>query len=322
MPPPSAPLSLALGANPRQRGGGVALAVCVRLKNEAIYLQEWLEFHLIAGVGHFYIFDDSSTDGTVALLRPYVDRGLVTLQVGVDHSHDAQHGQFGHRDQCIADNPANASWIAMIDADEFLFPSEGLSVVEHMERHCGLGGGGEQLSFLMLRWHMFGSNGQLRRPSGLVVDHYRMHQRLDETGCPAKQMGCFEQSPPLSTKLIVNTQCVTRVGTHYATELHPEATARGCRTIYTPLHSKETTLVAPRSGGFQRPQGRSSGDGRPDAKALHRACAAPLHLNHYAVKSREDYLAKFQRGRISRGDQDLKEGLAYRNETTGQVGGV
>lgn len=55
------------------------------------------------------------------------------------------------------------------------------------------------------------------------------------------------------------------------------------------------------------------------SKVVHESCALPLHLNHYAVKSREDYLDKFQRGRISRGEKDLKEGLAYRNTTTGQV---
>ncbi len=32
----------------------------------------------------------------------------------VDHSHDADHGMFGHRDQCIAENRNNATWIAMV----------------------------------------------------------------------------------------------------------------------------------------------------------------------------------------------------------------
>jgi len=59
-----------------------SLAICVRLKNEALYLREWIEFHRIAGVGHFHIFDDGSTDGTIEVLRPYVEHGIVTLQVG------------------------------------------------------------------------------------------------------------------------------------------------------------------------------------------------------------------------------------------------
>jgi hypothetical protein len=53
----------------------------VRLKNEALYLREWIEFHRLAGVGHFHVFDDGSTDGTIDVLKPYVERGLITLQV-------------------------------------------------------------------------------------------------------------------------------------------------------------------------------------------------------------------------------------------------
>lgn len=38
----------------------------------------------------------------------------MTLETNVDHSHDADHGQYGHRDQCIADNPSKAKWIIMV----------------------------------------------------------------------------------------------------------------------------------------------------------------------------------------------------------------
>ena len=78
------------------------IAACVRIKNEGIYIREWLEFHLMVGIEHFYIWDDSSTDATREELAPYVERGVVTLHTKVDHSHDAEHGQNGHRDMCLA----------------------------------------------------------------------------------------------------------------------------------------------------------------------------------------------------------------------------
>jgi hypothetical protein len=256
----------------------------------------------------------------------------------------------------------------MLDADEFLFPSEGFNVATHLasgkcqppssllEPLSPISPSGSspaqtpQLSFLMVRWHVFGANGLKRRPSGLVLDHYRMRQRPNEQACPAKWMGCFDQAPPLSTKLIVNTQCVAKVGTHYVMELHPDAAGRGCTTLYTPLGSKATRLAYHRgqassaagtsasifgdlgsrigligSGGaswfhMRDQQQRSLLEvKRRTTKYLHRSCAGQLHLNHYAVKSREDYLVKFQRGRISRSAADVASGLATRNATTGQA---
>ena len=51
--------------------------------NEAPYLDEWISYHWAIGVGHFYLYDHGSTDApqgsVVALLEPYIRRGLVTL---------------------------------------------------------------------------------------------------------------------------------------------------------------------------------------------------------------------------------------------------
>lgn len=251
----------------------------------------------------------------------------------------------------------------MLDADEFLFPSEGFSVATHLASDkCQPPSSlleplhstpttsasasspsllSPQLSFLMVRWHVFGANGLKRQPTGLVLDHYRMRQRPSEEACPAKWMGCFDQAPPLSTKLVVNTQCVAKVGTHYVMELHPDAAARGCTTLYAPLGSKTTRLayhrgqasasvgtsrvffddIGSRIGllGADQEQSSLKEFKRRATKSLHRSCAGQLHLNHYAVKSRADYLAKFQRGRISRSAADVASGLATRNATTGQA---
>lgn len=158
----------------------------------------------------------------------------------------------------------DAKWIAMIDADEFLYPStlyssdlNFLNVSHHLMNRCPQGLTKHKhsctllrqspssrfhqflcdtftpvwsdLSYLMIRWHMFGSNGLKHRPAGSVVDHYRMHSFVDSAQCPPNQMGCFDQSPALSTKLIVNTRCVQHMGTHYATKLSKDPE---CQTIY------------------------------------------------------------------------------------------
>ena len=57
------------------------LVMTTVLQNEAPFLPEWLEYHLLRGVGfeHFYLYDDGSTDELGATLAPYVAKELVTL---------------------------------------------------------------------------------------------------------------------------------------------------------------------------------------------------------------------------------------------------
>lgn len=54
-----------------------ALSVASIIKNEPDIL-EWIEYHRLVGVEHFYIYDNESTDGLKEKLSKYIDAGIVT----------------------------------------------------------------------------------------------------------------------------------------------------------------------------------------------------------------------------------------------------
>src|SRR5207248_10986601 len=55
------------------------LAICAIFKNEAPYLREWIEFHRLVGVSHFYLYRNGSTDDWEPVLRPYIGDGIATI---------------------------------------------------------------------------------------------------------------------------------------------------------------------------------------------------------------------------------------------------
>ena len=58
------------------------LAFVLSAKNEAPYIEEWINFHLKQGVSYFLIYDDyDSTDNLHDVLREYIDSGLVTYHI-------------------------------------------------------------------------------------------------------------------------------------------------------------------------------------------------------------------------------------------------
>jgi len=54
------------------------LSVATMFKNERRWLREWLEFGLMMGVEHFYLYDNNSTDSPLEILQSYIDGGYVT----------------------------------------------------------------------------------------------------------------------------------------------------------------------------------------------------------------------------------------------------
>ena len=126
------------------------LAVVAIMKNEAPYVKEWLDYHLAAGVDHFYIYDNESPDNFKEILQPYIDAGIVTYTFypGTGRQVEAYMEAFmAHRFFC--------RYMAFIDADEFIFPQENKSIVEVADEFFNAE---ENLGGIQINWMMYGSN--------------------------------------------------------------------------------------------------------------------------------------------------------------------
>lgn len=277
------------------------IAACVRIRNEARYLREWVEFHRLVGVRYFYVFDDDSVDSTREILKSYVSAGEAYVwgvsntpcpgdgrEVCADRTNDALHGELGFRDECLRANPAGADWILMTDVDEFLYPSAGSSVPVHLSLNCD-----PRLAYALVRWHVFGASGHTLRPEGLTIEAYRERGREDDRGCYPRLTCGDDKAPPICAKVLARANCVKRQGTHYVVQVSGD-----CIDIYVG-EGKAAKVDA--SSSF--------------AAAQHEQCVKPLHLNHYAVRSREDFVEKFERGRISSEARDVQNGFAEASQS-------
>ncbi len=101
------------------------LAVVSIMKNEAPYVKEWLDYHLLAGVEHFYIYDNESPDNLKEILQPYINAGIVTYKL-----YPGKARQYEAYNEAVQDYKFLCRYMAFIDADEFIFPQENKSIVE------------------------------------------------------------------------------------------------------------------------------------------------------------------------------------------------
>jgi hypothetical protein len=116
------------------------LSVCALFKNEASYLKEWLEYHQMVGVDHFYLYDNGSKDSSRDILLPYIKNGLITLTYWPDrvkNSDDANAQHWVLSTQLPAYENAikcfalqDSEWLVFLDIDEFLVPVETSTVGE------------------------------------------------------------------------------------------------------------------------------------------------------------------------------------------------
>ena len=241
------------------------LAVVAIIKNEAHCLKEWLDYHLAAGVDHFYLYDNGSTDETRALLEPYIKTRLADYfsvpgaLVQMPAYNDAVHRfRFACR------------YMAFLDCDEFIFPKSNRSIAEVVDEILA---DKPQAAGLAVNWQVFGSNGQETADySKGVLERFTRRaesnwfEPMTEDSLPVGNIHVKTIANPRLIRYIVNP--------HYA-------------------YYFDGAFAVNSNGEPVRTWGNEP------------VLTDKIVVNHYYTKSREEFLAKLNRGREGVDSQEL-----------------
>lgn len=148
------------------------VTICAIFKNEARYLIEWIEYHIIIGIDHFYMYNNNSNDDYLNILQPYINKGIVTL---INWPYNQ--GQIKAYTNCINNKRNEANWIGFIDLDEFIVINKGNKIDEFLEKF-------KNRPAVKLYWQLFGTSGKVDRDrSGLVTEDFTVcWNKYDEVG--------------------------------------------------------------------------------------------------------------------------------------------
>lgn len=138
-----------------------SLAMCLRFRDEARYLHEYIEYYLAAGADHFFLYNNYSHDNYAYVLTPYIETGKVTL---IDWPRKPA-SPFAEND-CISRACGRFKWVDFMDADEFVVVRDGRSIVDFLAEF-------ERAPGVALHWYYYGSSGHRKRPHGLVTNAYQ-----------------------------------------------------------------------------------------------------------------------------------------------------
>ena len=128
------------------------LAVVAIMKNEAPYVKEWLDYHILAGVDHFYIYDNESTDNFKEVLQPYIDAGIITYTF-----YPGKCRQMEAYMDAVNKFRFFSRYMTFIDADEFIFPQNNKNIIEVADE---IFQNQPNISGLVMNWQVYGSNFQ------------------------------------------------------------------------------------------------------------------------------------------------------------------
>jgi hypothetical protein len=118
------------------------LSVCAIFKNETPYLKEWIEYHRLIGIDHFYLYNNNSTDRPAFVLKPYLLQKIVTLIPWPDNVKESDRSfvwplstQVTAYENAIKMKGSETKWMVFLDIDEFLVPVDGPDLRSMLEKY-------------------------------------------------------------------------------------------------------------------------------------------------------------------------------------------
>ena len=276
------------------------LVVAAMFKNESPYLAEWVSHHLEHGASHIVLYDNGSTDNGRAEVQPWIDSGEVTLFDWPElKTEGAQYNAIHHS---LGLMRQRARWITFLDLDEFLFSPLGLPLPDVLSEFSGEVG-------IDVHWVCYGSSGHISTPSGSVRDNFIRRAPLQ-----------FKRNRQFKT-IINPREAVKRIpGSHeWSFQGGKAAVNELRRRLNVPVSfsdriEQKIRMVFPRVHRWLAVHFPISFS--YFHLIVRDVSVEKLRINHYIVKSREEYMEKQVRHGVSREDKYSKSFFTYhdRNE--------
>lgn len=150
------------------------ISICAIFQNEAPYLAEWIEYHMLLGVDHFYLYNNNSDDSYKESLKYYIKNKKVTLiDWPTPKEGDWTNYQVLAYNDCLKQFRHKTKWLAVIDIDEFIHLKLHDNLQEFLKHYEDVGG-------VTLNWQVFGTSWVSKIPKDqLLIDALYLRAESD-----------------------------------------------------------------------------------------------------------------------------------------------
>jgi hypothetical protein len=128
------------------------IVIVSMFRNCAPYIREWVSYHHMIGVDHFWLYDDESEDNWAESLKDYIDAGIVEVFYWPGGRPDWTAAQMRAFHDGLERGVGVAKWVALLDQDEFIVPMQDRSLPECLQNHFSNAGA------VYMNWRHFGTS--------------------------------------------------------------------------------------------------------------------------------------------------------------------
>lgn len=127
-------------------------AICLIIKDENDYINEWLEWHINIGFQHFYIYDN----GSKILIKNSVNEKYLSYCTFIDFSNETEQIQSKCYAHALKSLKKDVKWLAFIDTDEFIRLVNNDNINDFLKEY-------EKFDGIYIKWNIYNANGLIKK---------------------------------------------------------------------------------------------------------------------------------------------------------------
>lgn len=145
-------------------------AICAIIKDEHLFLKEWIDWHLGLGFDAIHLFEDKGSKSHEEIVKEYNNVFLRRYEDDEEVQELLAWQGNSNRQKTLYEYFSDTykgtyDWVAFIDLDEFVMLEKGYSLSKLCEEF-------EPYPCVLLNWKMIGASGHIKRPKGRVMEAY------------------------------------------------------------------------------------------------------------------------------------------------------
>lgn len=136
------------------------VSICAIIKNEQLYLDEWIKYHLDLGFSDIFLFEDYDSRPHDSIVEKYDNVTLTKLEnIGMCYYEDgkripSQSRQYDTYKYALDAYKDKCDWLALIDIDEFITFDEGYDLESFFNEFS-------DKNAVYLYWKIIGADGKI-----------------------------------------------------------------------------------------------------------------------------------------------------------------
>lgn len=168
-------------------------SICLLAKDEDLYLDEWITYHLGIGIDHIFIYDNGSKNPISDFIKRYTDDIQSKITV-IDFSGEYKDIQTDCYNDYLNNYSKLSKWTAFIDADEFINIANYGSINEFLNQY-------DKVSVIEMDFVEFNADSNIKYEPNPVRERFTAPSEVE--------------NPDYAPKVFVKCSRIDNFNTHY-----------------------------------------------------------------------------------------------------------